>query len=233
MTSLWFKTRNGNRCPTRKITKLPWGQPTSVKLLFTRVCAKSLQLCPTLCNSMNCSLSASSIHGILQARILEGAAIHSSGGSSWPRVQTCISKLRLLCLLHRQMGSSLLEPLGRSQSPYLGTNGVSCLWEEVEATSLLPNSLTITAQLRMDSASPQMFISKQHKNGPTTRSMESKLIGVPAASQVGTQKHLAISGDTFVFHNWDVQLASSRWRSVRLLRVLQSILSVPRDSKRV
>ena len=69
----------------------------------------------------------------------------------------------------------------------------------MEATSLLPNSLTITAQLRMDSASPQMFISKQHKNGPTTRSMESKLIGVSAASQVGTQKHLAISGDSSVY----------------------------------
>ena len=31
--------------------------------------AKSLQLCPTLCNCMNCSLPGSSVHGILQARI--------------------------------------------------------------------------------------------------------------------------------------------------------------------
>ena len=33
--------------------------------------AKSLQACPTLCDPMNCSPPGSSIHGILQARILE------------------------------------------------------------------------------------------------------------------------------------------------------------------
>ena len=34
-------------------------------------CAKLLQSCPTLCNRMDCSLPGSSVHGILQARILE------------------------------------------------------------------------------------------------------------------------------------------------------------------
>ena len=33
--------------------------------------AKLLQLCPTLCDPMDCSLPASSIHGIFQARVLE------------------------------------------------------------------------------------------------------------------------------------------------------------------
>ena len=47
--------------------------------------AKSLQSCPTLCNPMRCSLPGSSIHGILQARILEWVAISSSKGSSRPR----------------------------------------------------------------------------------------------------------------------------------------------------
>ena len=43
------------------------------------------QWCPTLCDPINCSLSASSIHGIFQARILEWVAISFSRGSSWPR----------------------------------------------------------------------------------------------------------------------------------------------------
>ena len=34
--------------------------------------AQSLQLCLTLCDSMYCSLTGSSVHGILQARILDG-----------------------------------------------------------------------------------------------------------------------------------------------------------------
>ena len=43
------------------------------------------QLCPTLCDFMNCSPQGSSFHGILQARILEWVAISFSRGSSRPR----------------------------------------------------------------------------------------------------------------------------------------------------
>ena len=42
------------------------------------------QLCPTLCDPMDCSLWGSSIHGIFQARLLEWVAISFSRGSSWP-----------------------------------------------------------------------------------------------------------------------------------------------------
>ena len=42
------------------------------------VCAKLLQSCPTLCNPMDCSPPGSSVHGILQARILEWIAMPSS-----------------------------------------------------------------------------------------------------------------------------------------------------------
>ena len=44
-----------------------------------------------LCNPMDYSLPGSSVHGILQARILEWVAMTSSGGSSRPRDWTHIS----------------------------------------------------------------------------------------------------------------------------------------------
>ena len=50
------------------------------------LCAKLFQLCPTLCNPMDCSLPASSVHGIFQARILERVAMPSSKGSYQPRM---------------------------------------------------------------------------------------------------------------------------------------------------
>ena len=56
----------------------------SVCLVTLCVCAKSFQLCLTLCDSMDCSPPGSSVYGILQGRILEGIAISSSRGSSWP-----------------------------------------------------------------------------------------------------------------------------------------------------
>ena len=43
-----------------------------------------IQSCLTLCDPMDCSLPGSSVHGILQARILEGVAIPFSRGSSRP-----------------------------------------------------------------------------------------------------------------------------------------------------
>ena len=46
---------------------------------------KVAQSCLTLCNSMDCSLPGSTVHGILQARILEWVAIPFSRGSSQPR----------------------------------------------------------------------------------------------------------------------------------------------------
>ena len=46
------------------------------------------QLCPTLCNAMDCSLPSFSVHGIFQARVLEWVAISFSRGSSRPRDST-------------------------------------------------------------------------------------------------------------------------------------------------
>ena len=43
------------------------------------------QSCPTLCDPMDCSLPGSSIHGIVQASVLEWVAISFSRGSSRPR----------------------------------------------------------------------------------------------------------------------------------------------------
>ena len=54
-----------------------------------------------LCDAMDCSPPGFSVHGTLQARILEWVAMSSSRRSSWPRDRTCIS----LSLLHWQIGS--------------------------------------------------------------------------------------------------------------------------------
>ena len=46
--------------------------------------AKPLQLCWTLCDPMDCSPPGSSVHGILQTRILEWIDMPSSGGYFQP-----------------------------------------------------------------------------------------------------------------------------------------------------
>ena len=49
------------------------------------------QSCPALCDPMDCSPPGSSVHGILQARVLEWAAVPFSRGSSRPRDRTRVS----------------------------------------------------------------------------------------------------------------------------------------------
>ena len=58
------------------------------------VSVKVTQLYLTLCNPMDCNLASSSVHGILQARILEWVPLPFSRGPSGPGDQTqdsCIS----------------------------------------------------------------------------------------------------------------------------------------------
>ena len=72
--------------------------------------AKLLQLCPTLCNFMDCSPPGSSIHGIFQTRILECVAISFSRGFSPPRDQTQVSRIA---------DSLTPEPPGKPYSLYM------------------------------------------------------------------------------------------------------------------
>ena len=58
------------------------------------------QLRLTLCNLMDCSPSGSSVHGNLQARILEWVATSYSRGCSRPREQTHISCIGRWTLKH-------------------------------------------------------------------------------------------------------------------------------------
>ena len=55
------------------------------------VCVLVTQLCLTLCDSMDYSVTDSSVHGILQARILEWVAIPFSRVSSWSKDRTQVS----------------------------------------------------------------------------------------------------------------------------------------------
>ena len=67
------------------------------------VCAKLLQSCSTFCDPLDCSPPGSSVHGILQARILEWVVMPSTRGSSLPRDQArvpCISCISRQILYH-------------------------------------------------------------------------------------------------------------------------------------
>ena len=88
------------------------------------VCVRA-QSCPTLWYPMDCSPPCSSVHGILQAGILEWVAIYSSRGSSWPRDQTWVSSITFIAggfFTTRTTGEALTLAKGKCE----GWRGAPC-----------------------------------------------------------------------------------------------------------
>ena len=83
-----FRTREVNPVVRSSLLRVRYvciGTPFR-RLVVRSLCAYSVaQSCPTLCNPMDCSPPGSSVHGILQGRILEWVAIYFYKGSSGPR----------------------------------------------------------------------------------------------------------------------------------------------------
>ena len=91
------------------------------------------QLCPTLCDPMDCSPPNSSVHGILQARILEWVVIPFSRESSQPRDRTQVSSIagRFFTIWATREAQSLLTcMLSCSVQPYgLQPAKLLCPWD--------------------------------------------------------------------------------------------------------
>ena len=88
---LWVSTKGSKPLILRGMSNFPTDKhsPFSVPSCFQRrvwsitfVRAQSLHSCPVVWNPIQCSPPGSSVHGILQARILEWGAMPSSRGSS-------------------------------------------------------------------------------------------------------------------------------------------------------
>ena len=77
----------------RRLLRVPWTARRSNQSTLKESESEVAQLCWTLCNPMDCSLPGFSIHGILQARVLEWVAISFSKGSSRPRDGTRVSRI--------------------------------------------------------------------------------------------------------------------------------------------
>ena len=75
----------------RRQRRLASGKEKGVPFSWGLRMCKLLQSCLTLCNPVDCSPPGSSLHGILQARMLEWVAMPSSRGSSPPRDRTHVA----------------------------------------------------------------------------------------------------------------------------------------------
>ena len=119
-----FKIRNKVRMSRHWLhlclLELGWRFPLLPLPFNTESESEVAQSCPTLCESMDCSLPGSSLHGILQARVLGWIAISFSRESSQPRDQTRVSRIPGRCFnlwatSEAHWTGILLGPLGRKK----------------------------------------------------------------------------------------------------------------------
>ena len=90
------------------------------------VCVLSCFSCVWLCDPMDSSPPGSSVHGILQARILEWVAIPFSRGSCQPRDQTQVSCITNRFFIVRATGKPILFMCSVAQSCPTLWNSMDC-----------------------------------------------------------------------------------------------------------
>ena len=101
-----------------------------MKSLAAAAAAKSLQLCPTLCDPIDGLLPGSSVPGILQARTLEWVVISFSNAWKWKvkmKSLSCVRFFATLCQAPLSLEFSRQEYWSRLPSPTLGHLSDPCL----------------------------------------------------------------------------------------------------------
>ena len=151
--------RSHRQQPTR--FHRPWDSPgknTGVGCHFLLQCMKVksesevAQSCPTLSNTMDCSLPGSSIHGIFQARVLEWGAIAFSKDvfkSSYNDLKFMVQNFNYVCTklissviynCHNLLSFALLVPTLSNSIPSLPSDWSSSSTSLLEILLLLPSA---------------------------------------------------------------------------------------------
>ena len=107
LSGRYYKCQNNHQIKTHMTQKLELSEMKSKRIMITMlktskgtfflhpsdVYVRGFLLYPTLCNPIDCSLPGFSVHGIIQAIVLEWIAISFSRGSSQPRARTRVSHI--------------------------------------------------------------------------------------------------------------------------------------------
>ena len=161
------------------------------------VVVQSLSHVQLFCDLMDCSLPGSSVHGIIQARILEWVARPSSRGSSQPRDQTQVLHCRqiLYCLSQQEAQKQQAQYNHIFIKVQVGVCAYVCTFMKVQQKILIPCSFIISKGCliqRNNSESSQMLEKQLY---PLLPSVEECLSGecIPKAQQIWLSTFSSVS----------------------------------------
>ena len=135
------------------------------RYLHAHVCMLSHFNCVQLCNPMDCSLPGFSVHWIVQARLLEWAAMPSSRGSSQPRDWTHVFYVSCFCrwvLYHKCQSQTWFFWLNISQCKASGYRDDWVLCCESYWSHKAPSLYSCLSILWVSPLSCQLYIASAH-----------------------------------------------------------------------
>ena len=136
------------------------------------MCVLVAQSCPTLCNPIECNSPGSSVHGILQARILEWVAVSSSRLLSCKHSLFILNTGSLLDIWFENIFSHCVDCLLLSGCVFWGMKSVQFWWSPVyfslvvEAIGVISKELSPNSRLSkfIPMLSPKHLLSFAFRN---------------------------------------------------------------------
>ena len=167
------------------------------------------QLCPTLWDPIDCNLPGCSVHGILQARILERVAISTSRESSWHRDWTCVSCIASRFFTHWVIREALTIVSVQFSSSVV-SDSLATPWTAVRQASLsITNSRSLLRLTSIELVLPSNHLILCH---PLQRLVPSKPQPQGCSGKNSAQK---LSLGRWSFHRpGGIKCSTTRWKGL-------------------
>ena len=145
------------------------------------------QSCLTLWNPIDCRLPGSSVHGILQARILEWVAIFSCRGSSRPRDWTQVSFIAGIFWATREAQSNYTPHTHKKKMEFEKSPNLACFYRDPKGLSDLVVLVSKPGVLTISSSSFQKLL--------WPRFHKSRDLQIAGHTRLGSDGIHVVSGD--------------------------------------
>ena len=133
---------------------------SNIYLCYIEWVSEVAQLCPTLCNPVDCNLPGSSVHGILQARILEWVAI----SFSICVIYTTFNIFNTLIFSHKLFAFDINKPLSQKRCYSLFFHVLFISYGEIHFSILHYLQIFVSLTTKLETGTWKFLVNNKEKH---------------------------------------------------------------------